>query len=162
MPPSSSTGLHITQGTFSYLPELTDDEIRAQIQYGLDQGWAVAIEFTDDPHPRNVYWDMWGMPMFDLEDAAGGLHEVNRCREAFPNHYIRVSLYNPKLTKQTIGLQFIVNRPSHEPGYRLERQESHDRVMRYSMFPYTTNEPHGDRYQSNGSGPGADGQRRVP
>jgi probable Rubsico expression protein CbbX len=28
--------MHITQGTFSYLPDLTDDEIRKQIQYALD------------------------------------------------------------------------------------------------------------------------------
>ncbi|MFN2388224.1 MAG: ribulose bisphosphate carboxylase small subunit [Actinomycetota bacterium] len=142
-----TTGLHITQGTFSYLPELSDDEIKAQIQYGIDNGWAVAIEFTDDPHPRNVYWDMWGMPMFDIEDAAGGFHEVARCREAFPNQYIRVSLYNPTLTKQTTALQFIVNRPAHEPGYRLHRQESHDRVVRYTMEPYAADQPHGDRYR---------------
>ena len=148
---SASTGLHITQGTFSYLPELTDDEIRAQIQYGIDQGWAVAIEFTDDPHPRNVYWDMWGMPMFDLKDSAGGLHEVNRCREAFPAQYIRVTLYNPHLTKQTIGLQFLVNRPSHEPGFRLIRQENTDRVVRYTMESYAAGVPHGDRYQENGT-----------
>lgn len=145
-----STGLHVTQGTFSYLPELTEDEIRAQIQYGIDQGWAVAIEFTDDPHPRNVYWEMWGMPMFELKDAAGGLHEVNRCREAFPNHYVRVSLYNPKLTKQTLALQFIVNRPPHEPGFRLVRQDSKDRSIRYTMEPYAAGQPHGDRYQENG------------
>ena len=43
--------MRITQGTFSYLPDLTDDEIAAQIQYAMDQGWAVAVEFTDDPHP---------------------------------------------------------------------------------------------------------------
>ena len=46
--------MRITQGTFSYLPDLTDDEIRAQVQYAVDRGWAVAVEFTDDPHPRNV------------------------------------------------------------------------------------------------------------
>jgi ribulose-bisphosphate carboxylase small chain len=88
------TGFRITQGTFSYLPDLTDDEIRAQIQYGVDNGWAPSVEFTDDPHPRNVYWEMWGMPMFDLKDAAAAFYEVNRCREAFPNFYIRVTLYN--------------------------------------------------------------------
>ena len=138
--------MRITQGTFSYLPDLTDDEIRAQIQYGIDHSWALAIEFTDDPHPRNVYWEMWGLPMFDLADAAGGLYEVNRCREAYPNHYIRVTLYNPKLTKQTIGLQFIVNRPPNEPGFRLDRQETNDRVIRYTMFPYAAEKPHGERY----------------
>jgi ribulose bisphosphate carboxylase small subunit len=29
--------MHVTQGTFSYLSALSDDEIRAQIQYGIDQ-----------------------------------------------------------------------------------------------------------------------------
>jgi ribulose-bisphosphate carboxylase small chain len=139
--------MHVTQGTFSYLPPLSDDEIRAQIQYGIDQDWAVAIEFTDDIHPRNVYWEMWGFPDFDAKDAAAGLFELNRCREAYPNHYIRVTLYNPKLTKQTIGLQFIVNRPPNEPGFRLDRQESNDRVIRYTLQPYATEKPHGDRYQ---------------
>jgi ribulose-bisphosphate carboxylase small chain len=138
--------MHITQGTFSYLPPLTDDEIRAQIQYGIDQKWAVAIEFTDDPHPRNVYWEMWGFPDFDATDAAAGLFEVKRCREAYPNHYIRVTLYNPKLTKQTIGLQFIVNRPAVEPGFNLVRTESNDRVIRYTLTPYATERPHGERY----------------
>jgi ribulose-bisphosphate carboxylase small chain len=143
---NNSTGLRITVGTFSYLPDLTDEEIRAQIQYGIDNGWATAIEFTDDAHPRNVYWDMWGMPMFDLKDAAGGLHEVNRCREAFPNHYIRVTLYNPHLTKQTTGLQFLVNRPPHEPGYRLNRTESNDRHILYTLHSYAAEQPHGERY----------------
>ena len=32
--------MRITQGTFSFLPELTDAEIKAQIQYAIDQGWA--------------------------------------------------------------------------------------------------------------------------
>lgn len=144
--------MHVTQGTFSYLPPLSDDEIRAQIQYGIDQEWAVAIEFTDDIHPRNVYWEMWGFPDFDAKDAAAGLFEVNRCREAYPNHYIRVTLYNPKLTKQTIGLQFIVNRPPNEPGFNLERQETNDRVIHYTLRPYATEKPHGDRYQEGAYG----------
>jgi ribulose-bisphosphate carboxylase small chain len=142
-----NTGFRITQGTFSYLPDLTDDEIRAQIQYGLDNGWAPSVEFTDDPHPRNVYWEMWGMPMFDVKDAAGALYEVNRCREAFPNFYIRVTLYNSKLTKQTTSLQFLVNRPKTEPGFRLERQESSDRIVRYTLHSYAVDKPQGERYQ---------------
>ena len=31
--------MRITQGTFSYLPDLTDDEITHQVQYALDHGW---------------------------------------------------------------------------------------------------------------------------
>ena len=62
--------MRITQGTFSFLPDLTDDEIRAQIDYAMEQGWAIGVEYTDDPHPRNCYWEMWGNPLFDLRDAA--------------------------------------------------------------------------------------------
>ena len=65
----------ITQGQFSFLPELTDAEISLQIDYGLARGYAWSIEYTDDPHPRNTYWEMFGMPMFELEDAAGVLLE---------------------------------------------------------------------------------------
>ena len=50
--------MRVTQGTFSYLPDLTDDEIRAQVDYALDRGWALSVEYTDDPHPRNTYWEM--------------------------------------------------------------------------------------------------------
>lgn len=62
--------MRITQGTFSHLPDLTDEDIAAQIAYALGQGWPCSVEFTDDPHPRNPYWEMWGLPMFDLADPA--------------------------------------------------------------------------------------------
>jgi ribulose-bisphosphate carboxylase small chain len=138
--------VHITQGTFSYLPPLDDDEIRAQIEYGIERGWVTSIEFTDDPHPRNIYWHMWGMPMFDLVDAAAALAEVNRCREAVPEQYIRVTLYDPSLGRQTTALQFMVQRPVSEPGFRLERQDNGGRAVRYAMHPYAADRPHGHRY----------------
>ena len=73
-------GNRITQGQFSFLPELSDEQITAQIKYALKNGWAVNVEYTDDPHPRNTYWEMFGMPMFDLKDPAGILMEINNCR----------------------------------------------------------------------------------
>jgi ribulose-bisphosphate carboxylase small chain len=154
--------MRITQGTFSYLPDLTDDEIAAQIQYAVDQGWSVAVEFTDDPHPRNFLWDMWGLPMFDIADAAAGLHEVRACRDAYPDYYIRVSAYDAGLGRQTTALSFIVNRPGHEPGFRLDRQEGSDRQIRYSLQAYAAARPAGERYgrgdHHNGAGhPGTAG-----
>lgn len=147
--------MHVTQGTFSYLPPLSDEEITKQIQYGIDNGWATAVEFTDDPHPRNVLWEMWGLPMFEISDAAAGLHEVKECRKAYPNHYIRVTIYDPHYRRQTTALQFIVNRPPEEPGFRVDRQEDHDRVIRYSLHSYAAEQPHGYRYGlGNGSGDG--------
>ena len=61
----------VTQGQFSFLPPLTDKQISAQIKYALKNGWAIGVEYTDDPHPRNTYWEMFGNPMFDLKDPAG-------------------------------------------------------------------------------------------
>jgi len=145
-------GIRIRQGTFSHLPELTDDEIKAQIQYGLDNGWSISIEFTDDPHPRNAYWDMWGLPMFDINDASGCFTEVAAARKAYPNHYIKVNAYNRTYTKQTTALSFIVNRPADEPGFRLDRTELNDRRIAYTMHSYAAEKPHGDRYESNGKG----------
>ena len=144
--------MRITQGTFSYLPDLTTDEVRAQVQYAIDQGWAVAVEFTDDPHPRNVLWEMWGLPTFEINDAAAALHEVDACRSAYPGHYIKVTAYDARLGRQTTALSFIVNRPAHEPGFRLDRQETGDRQIRYSLHAYATDKPAGERYASgNGS-----------
>ena len=28
------------------------------------------VEWTDDPHPRNSYWELWGLPLFDIKDPA--------------------------------------------------------------------------------------------
>jgi len=48
--------------------------------------------------------------------------------------------------KQTVALSFIVARPSEEPGFRLERQEAHDRTIHYTLYPYAAGKPHGQRY----------------
>ena len=136
----------ITQGQFSFLPDLTDDEIRLQIEYGLRQGYAWSVEYTDDPHPRNTYWEMYGMPMFDLQDAAGVLMEMNACRKTFPNHYIRLMAFNSVRGIESIAMSFIVNRPAKEPGFTLERQEIEGRSMRYTIRSYSANQPEGERY----------------
>ncbi len=138
--------MHLRHGAFSYLPELTDDEVAAQVRYVLDKGWPVSIEYTDDPHPRNVYWDLWGLPMFDLDEPDGVLREINECRSTFPQHYIRVLAYDASLGRQTTGLSFLVHRPSKEPGFRLDRVEAEGRVQRYALHSYATETPAGSRY----------------
>lgn len=138
--------MRITQGAFSYLPDLTDEQIKAQIQFCLDNDWAISIEHTDDPHPRNVYWDMWALPMFDLKDPAAIMLELNACRKTFPNRYIKVNGYDRRYTKQTVALDFLVNRPAEEPGFRLDRQEGADRQVRYTLHSYATERPVGKRY----------------
>jgi ribulose-bisphosphate carboxylase small chain len=125
--------MRITQGTFSFLPDFTDAEISAQIEYALQKGWALSVEHTDEPHPRNVYWEMWGMPMFDLKDAAGVLMEVNACRKAFPDHYVKVNALDATQGWESTRLSFIVNRPRREAEYRVVRQEGAGRAIRYTV-----------------------------
>ena len=138
--------MRLTQGTFSFLPELTDEQISAQIRYCLQNGWAVNVEYTDDPHPRNTYWEMWGLPNFDLKDPAAMLYEINACRKAFPKHYIRVSAFDDTRGVESIQLSFIVNRPPEEPGFRLERSDVRGRSVRYTLHSYATDRPEGSRY----------------
>ena len=139
--------MRITQGTFSFLPDFSDTEIRAQVAYCLKSRWAVSVEFTDDPHPRNFYWEMWGMPMFDIKDAAGIMYEIDQCRKAYPNHYIRVNAFDSTRGWETVRLSFIVNRPKHEPGFQVLRQEGPGRSIRYTLHSYATDKPKGGRYQ---------------
>jgi ribulose-bisphosphate carboxylase small chain len=136
----------LTQGQFSFLPELSDAEITAQIEYGLAKGYAWSVEYTDDPHPRNTYWEMYGMPMFDLQDAAGVLLELNNCRKTFPSHYIRMMAFDSTRGIESIAMSFIVNRPADEPGFGVARQEVDGRSIRYTVHSYATDKPEAQRY----------------
>jgi len=125
--------IRLTQGTFSFLPDLTEAQIRAQVDYALGRGWAVSIEHTSDPHPRNVYWDLWGAPMFDLRDPAGVMQELRACRTAHPTHYVKVNAFDATRGWETVRLSFIVQRPVGETGFALEREDGPGRTVRYRL-----------------------------
>ena len=142
----TNLGGRVTQGQFSFLPDLTDVQINAQLQYALDKGWSLGIEYTDDPHPRNTYWEMFGNPMFDMKDPASILMEINNCRKTYPNHYIRVTAFSAVRGVESVTMSYIVNRPKNEPGFRLERHETDGRTMRYTIHSYAADKPEGERY----------------
>ena len=103
------------------------------MQYCIDKGWAVNIEYTDDPHPRNTYWEMWDLPMFDIKDAAGVMLELDACRKAHSGrYYIRaLGLRFLALAGRRLRISFIVDRPKVEPGFRLVRTEGAGRDQIY-------------------------------
>ena len=49
--------MRLTQGAFSFLPDLTDEQIVKQIQYAISKGWALNVEYTcllyTSPSPRD-------------------------------------------------------------------------------------------------------------
>lgn len=139
--------MRLTQGAFSFLPDLTDDQITAQIQYCLDNGWAVNIEYTNDPHPRNTYWEMWGAPMFDLAVGAAAMLELDKCRKAYSDRYIRISAFDASGGWESLRTSFIVNRPAEEPGFGLARDNGSGRAIGYATRSYATDAPEDQRYR---------------
>ncbi|MXN63983.1 ribulose bisphosphate carboxylase small subunit [Stappia sp. GBMRC 2046] len=123
--------MRITQGCFSFLPDLTDEQISAQVEYCLERDWAIGIEYTDDPHPRNTYWEMWGNPMFDLRDARGVMMELDECRKANADAYIRINAFDSTRGWETVRMSFIVNRPKIEPKIDMTRFDAAGRSQRY-------------------------------
>jgi ribulose-bisphosphate carboxylase small chain len=126
----------ITQGCFSMLPDLTDEQIKKQVEYSIKSGYAVSIEWTDDPHPRNCYWEMWGLPLFDVPDAAAIMYELAECRKAHPGIYIKMNGFNNARGVESTGISFIVQRPAFEPGFYLVRQEGKGRNILYTIQSY--------------------------
>jgi ribulose-bisphosphate carboxylase small chain len=124
--------MRVTQGCFSFLPDLTDEQITAQVDYCLGRNWAIGVEWTHDPHPRNTFWEMWGNPMFDLRDAKGVMMELDACRKANPEAYIRLNAFDSTWGLETVTMSFIVNRPKVEPVIRMNRQEGDGRSIRYT------------------------------
>ena len=139
--------MRLTQGAFSFLPDLTDEQIKLQVDYCISQGWSINIEWTDDPHPRNVYWELWGLPLFDIKDPAAVMFELAECRKANTTGYIKMNAFDASIGTESCVSSFIVQRPSYEPGFYLSRQEVKGRMLAYTINSYSTQgKPAGERY----------------
>ena len=96
--------------TFSYLPPLSNETVARQVEYILRQGLIPAVEHTAEPGPRNVYWSMWGLPMFGARSVEDVLATVAACAEAHPDQYVKVIGYDPRRQGQVAS--FVVRRPA--------------------------------------------------
>jgi ribulose-bisphosphate carboxylase small chain len=139
--------VRIQQGAFSLLADLTDAQIKKQIEYAIKKGFSVGIEWTDDPHPRNCYWELWGLPLFNIPDAGTIFYEIVEARKAHPNTYIKVNAFDSTRGVESTGLSFIVQRPAFEPGFYLVRQEGAGRNIIYTLQSYAVQgAAEGNRY----------------
>ena len=139
--------MRLTQGCFSFLPDLTDAQIEKQVAYAMDRGFAMNVEWTDDPHPRNSYWELWGLPLFDIKDPASVMYELREARKACPTGYIRINAFDASYGTESCVLSFIVNRPANEPGFYLDRTDGPSRTIIYSIKSYSVQaNSEGNRY----------------
>jgi ribulose-bisphosphate carboxylase small chain len=95
--------------TFSYLPELSAEQLAQQIRSILGRHLAVGIEFSGAPGPYDHYWTMWKLPLFDIGDPAAVLAELEACRQANPGAYIKINGYDAVRQGQVVS--FVAVRP---------------------------------------------------
>ncbi|MBI5451129.1 MAG: ribulose bisphosphate carboxylase small subunit [Gammaproteobacteria bacterium] len=76
--------------TFSYLPEMSKDQIRKQVEYIINKGWNPAIEHTEPENAFDHYWYMWKLPMFGETSVDKILAEAEACHKAHPKNHVRL------------------------------------------------------------------------
>ncbi len=93
--------------TFSFLPPLTADEVRRQIEYVRSQDWLPIIEYSADP--SESLWSWWTLPMLDAatDDV---MSELDACADTHPDAYVRVIGFDPR-DRRTARAAFVVHRP---------------------------------------------------
>ncbi|MEY2341684.1 ribulose bisphosphate carboxylase small subunit [Acidithiobacillus sp. IBUN Pt1247-S3] len=96
--------------TFSYLPPMSAEQIRAQVSYIIAQGWNPAVEHVEPERSFNHYWYMWKLPMFGERNVDTVLAELEACRREYPKHLVRLIGYDNYTQSQ--GLAFVVYRGS--------------------------------------------------
>ena len=80
--------------TFSYLPQMTVEQIRRQVEFIVTKGWNPAIEHTEPESAFGHYWYMWKLPMFGETDVDRILAEAQACHDANPGNLVRVIGYD--------------------------------------------------------------------
>lgn len=80
--------------TFSYLPEMSREDIWKQVEYIVRQGWNPAIEHTEPENAFDHYWYMWKLPLFGETDVETILAEADACHLAHPDNHVRLIGYD--------------------------------------------------------------------
>lgn len=94
--------------TFSYLPEMSPEQIRKQVEYIVAKGWNPAIEHTEPENAFGHYWYMWKLPMFGETDVDMVLAEAQACHEANPGNHVRLIGYDNDA--QSLGAAMVIFR----------------------------------------------------
>merc|ERR1719277_2846440 len=90
------------QGVFSFSPKLENDCLSGIFANMMDANLGISIEYTTDPHPRNYYWEMWGVPQFRVDglgtinqnlSPAFVLTEISHCIHMHPTAYVKVNSF---------------------------------------------------------------------
>ena len=100
----------------SYLPQLDEYQLAKQIRYLLSEGFVPAIEYVRQPDPRDHYWNMWQLPLFEARAVKDVQVEIDACRAAHPDCFIKLIGYDRQ--RQTQAVNLVVHEPPQQGEYR--------------------------------------------
>ena len=148
------SGAKMTQGALSALNPLSENDVRNIISTMIEKGRGISIEWTTDPHPRNVYWNLWCSPLFPFKPKQATfqrdnqitsdsvVRELSECFNSLGsmgwgrmsgNHYVKLSFFDPSRGIESTVLSFIVARPNNEPTFEMKRTEGPGRKIIYTF-----------------------------
>merc|ERR1711879_39818 len=105
--------------TLSYLPIMTNDDIRQQIEFMMKNKWTPCLEIAGDGdvylntamgpgYYDNRYWSLHKLPMFGCTSSDEVISAIEACKSDFPQAKIRVIAFDAMKQVQTAG--FIVKK----------------------------------------------------
>ncbi|KAF3327461.1 ribulose bisphosphate carboxylase small chain clone 512-like protein [Carex littledalei] len=106
--------------TMSYVPPLSQESIAKEVDYILSKGWVPCLEFDQEGavHRTNSripgyydgrYWTLWKLPMFGCTDSSQVLREIEECKNAYPNAYIKLISFDG--SRQCQCMSFVIQKP---------------------------------------------------
>merc|ERR1711972_396932 len=109
-----------------------------QIKYGLEQCWVPAIEYSSFPHPRNYFWEMAGLPLFEMSGPNAEEEILDYCEAVVElakdtRQYVRLCFYDNTRGTETCVSSFIISRPNEELSFCLDRLEGAGRNISYTI-----------------------------
>ncbi|KAK6784067.1 hypothetical protein RDI58_017521 [Solanum bulbocastanum] len=107
--------------TLSYLPPQSEESIAKEVDYMIKKGWIPCLEFDQVGyvHRENSnmpgyydgrYWTLWKLPMFGCNDSSQVLNEIQECKKAYPNAFIRCLAFDN--VKQAQCMAFLIQKPA--------------------------------------------------
>lgn len=65
-------------------------EVERLVSENLCDDWVVRLEYTAGASPQERCWRPWGEAMSGLEGAVPVLDAIAECRDAYPEHTLRL------------------------------------------------------------------------
>lgn len=90
---------------------VTEAEMMAKLQNWASRNWLANIEYsaTDDSH--TIFWESWGLSMIDAHFPEVVLSELQACKDAHPNRFIRINAFGQETNSHPKKESLLAQKP---------------------------------------------------